>query len=560
MKMLPYASRLVCLLAALVTLPLNAVAQKGLQVSWASKDVHYAQTEKPNVSGCTDTLITAWKGERVNVEAVLYAADNAGDFSLRAQSNETFLSTESQTAFLGYVITDNYQYCGQHPHNLTPYSVPDVLDTLKVWHATKHTAQPVWYSFDVPHDIKDGTYRSQLHIIDVRSGKPVHRLRLTVKVLDRELTAPKDQAFHVDFWQQPYAVSRWLNVPRWSKEHIDALRPYLKLLARSGQKVVSAILFYEPWGDQSYDKFDPMVKTTKKADGTWSYDYSIFDQWVELCAQCGINRQINCFSMVPWDMTFRYFDEAAGRDVDLQTQTSSSEYRTLWASFLKSFAAHLKEKGWFEKTCIAMDERGLNNMLDAYKVAQEAVPGLNMALAGTYHAELVDKLKDYCIGYGEEFTDAELAARKAKGWVSTTYTCCSNTEPNLFTNSLPAEAAYLPVFSVANGFDGYLRWAWMNWDDKSDTDSRYRLFAPGDTYLVYPGVRSSVRYERFIEGVAMAEKIRLLRLEYQAKHDETSLQRLNAIVKQFKQTGKPEGETYSSLLNKLQTELNREKR
>ena len=69
-----------------------------------------------------------------------------------------------------------------------------------------------------------------------------------------------------------------------------------------------------------------------------------------------------------------------------------------------------------------------------------------------------------------------------QGRVSTTYTCCSNTHPNLFSNSLPAEAAFLPVYCIANQFDGYLHSSWMNWDDKSLTDTRYRLFAPGDIY------------------------------------------------------------------------------
>ena len=47
-----------------------------------------------------------------------------------------------------------------------------------------------------------------------------------------------------------------------------------------------------------------------------------------------------------------------------------------------------------------MYERVLDNMLDAYRVSQEAVPGIKMALAGTYHPELLDKLYDYCIVFG----------------------------------------------------------------------------------------------------------------------------------------------------------------
>jgi len=203
-----------------------------------------------------------------------------------------------------------------------------------------------------------------------------------------------------------------------------------------------------------------------------------------------------------------------------------------------------------------MDERGLPNMLDAYRVAQKAVPGIRMALAGTYHKELVDKLADYCIGWGERFTDEELAMRRAKGWVSTSYTCCSTSAPNIFSNSLPAEAAYLPLYCAANHFDGYLHWSWMNWTQQPLTDTRYRMFAPGDTYLIYPGPRSSVRYERFMEGVAQAEKVAILREEHELKGDQASLSRLNTLLKKFEEPTTTEPAKIAGKVNEMERLLN----
>lgn len=551
---------IVPLCAVALSLQAQTTGGKGLQVSWASKDVHYAQTERPVMRAKSDTLIKAWRGERVGVEAVVYAAQKQSALQVRLtpwrKGGATIAASQGEARFINYVTTDNFQYCGYHPNNLTPYQVADVIDLDVPQTAEEGTTHPVWCTLEVPTDADAGVYSTRLEVADAQTHKVLKRLNLKIEVNARTLPSPAEQKFHVDFWQQPYAVSRYNDVPRWSQAHLDALRPYLKLLARSGQKVVSAILFYEPWGDQSHDKFSAMVRTTRTKNGEWQYDYTVFDQWVKLCEECGISEQINCFSMVPWDMSFRYYDEAQGKEVDLKTTTSSAEYKALWTAFLKSFAAHLKQQGWYDKTCIAMDERGLNNMLDAYRVAQEAVPGIKMALAGTHHKELVDKLYDYCIGFGEHFTDDELAARKARGWKSTTYTCCSNTEPNLFSNSLPAEAAYLPVFCVANKFEGYLHWSWMNWADNPLTDTRFRLFAPGDTYLIYPGPRSSVRYERFIEGVAMAEKVRILREEYAAKGNNAALDALNKQVEAFAPAGIPTGQTAAGMVNALQQLLN----
>ena len=333
-------------------------------------------------------------------------------------------------------------------------------------------------------------------------------------------------------------MSRYAGLKRWSPQHFERLKPYLQLLARGGQKVVTAILFYEPWGVQSNDKFDAMIKTTRRKNGKWRYDYSVFDRYVALCDSCGINQQINCYSMIPWDMTFTYYDEALKRDVALKTGTSDSAYRALWTPFLKSFAQHLKKKGWFDKTRIAMDERGLDDMMRAYNLLHEVVPDFRMALAGVPHKELFDVITDYSLGYPERFTKEQLASRRSKGLLSTTYTCCPDLTPNIETYNDPADAAYLPLYCQANGFEGYLHWSWMNWTDQPLQDSRFKLFPAGDTYLIYPGPRSSVRWERFIEGVQQVEKYRILREECQREGNADGVKKLDDALRSF-QSGKP---------------------
>lgn len=530
-----------------------------LYASWASRDVHYVKTAVPQLKMKSDTTVYAWRGERVSVEAVLFSPVATEKLSLRLsewrKKGATIPATQGSARFLRYVLTDGFKACGKHPDNLPPYLVPDVIDLENSLRVEAMTTRPVWVTLEVPRDAEAGEYTLTLDILN-DGNAVVEQLNLRVKIQDKTLPTPENQAFHLDFWQQPYSVSRYYGVERWSDRHFELLRPYMELLARAGQSVVSAILFYEPWGDQSHDKFSPMIKTTKKRDGSWAYDYTIFDRWVEFMESCGISKQIDCYSMIPWDMTFRYFDEAKGKDVDLKTTTSSAEYKALWKAFLTSFAAHLKEKGWFEKTLIAMDERGLQNMLDAYAIVQETVPDMKMALAGNYHAELVDKLGDYCIAFGQNFSATELKNRRAKGWFSTFYTCCTEKHPNIFTNSLPAEAAYLPIFGIANDFDGYLHWSWLNWHDTPLTDSRFRLFSPGDTYVIYPGPRSSVRWERFIEGVEQAEKIRILREEYKKNGDTEALKKLNDAVAAFKSGILTYMEPASKRVNYLESVLN----
>lgn len=508
-----------------------------VHVSWASKDVHYRRHEVPFSRLTTDTALTVWRGERAAVEAVLFSPV-ATDERLRLVATDwkgrdaKRLADAATARFMGYVLTDSFRSCGVHPDTLPPFLVPDLIDADLPRRLEAQTTRPVWLSLEVPRDVAAGSYRLRLRVVGETSGRDYGALTLRLNVLARTLPAPRDYRFHLDFWQQPYAVARYHGVPQWSEAHFAALRPYLMRLARAGQKVATTILFYEPWGDQSHDKFEPMVQTVRRRDGSWTYDYTIFDRYVELLAACGIDRQINCYSMVPWDMSFRYFDEATGAYASLVTRTDSADYRELWTDFLQHFAAHLREKGWLEKTCIAMDERSLQSMDDAYRVAQTAVPGIRMALAGNYHAELVGRLHDYSVAFGQTFPQEEIAARRARGQVTTLYTCCADRGVNLLTNNAPADAAYLPVCCLARGFDGYLHWSWQNWAEQPLTDSRFRLFSPGDTYVIYPGDRSSVRFERTIEGIQLTEKVRLLREEY-ARTNREALSVLDTVVAGF---------------------------
>lgn len=523
-----------------------------LQMSWGSRDIHYEKYQPPLFSVKTDTVVYAWRGERIGVQAVLFSREEVGPLSLRISGNK---SLGGAARFVNYVWTDNFRGCGNHPTGWNPYLVPDVIDRETTKMIERETTRPIWCTLEIPQAAKPGAYSIRLEVLNLQK-KVVGHLNLEVVVQERMLPKPSDWKFNLNFWMQPYAVSRYYRVSPWSQAHFDALLPYMQMLAKAGQKVGTAILFYEPWGAQSNDKFEPMVSTTKKVDGSWAYDYTIFDRWITFLDSCGINGQINCFSMVPWDMSFRYMDEASQKYAYLKTSTSSTEYEELWTDFLRSFAKHLKAKGWFERTVIAMDERGLDAMTDAYRVAQQAVPGIKMALAGNYHKELADKLYDYCVAYGQHFTDAELSMRNAKGWVTTTYTACPDSEPNVCSNNSPADAAYLPIYCLANGFNGFLRWAWMNWTDAPLQDTRFRMFTPGDTYMVYPGGRSSIRFERVIEGVQQAEKVRLLREECARTGNTAALQRLNELVSTFA-SGKMTVERPSSFyVDRLENLLN----
>lgn len=290
-----------------------------------------------------------------------------------------------------------------------------------------------------------------------------------------------------------------------------------------------------PWNGQTEDAFGSMVTKIRRVDGTWLYDYTIFDHWVEFMFSIGIDRQINCYSMIPWALEFDYYDQATSSNTTIQATPGSPEYNEYWGSFIADFARHLKSKGWFEKTMIAMDERPLESMQAVLSLIRKIEPDFKISLAGSYHEPVIYDIVDFSETFSgkKEFPESVKAKRKELGLTTTFYTCCAEAHPNLFVISDPDEAVWLGWFAQAENYDGYLRWAYNSWTADPLTDARFRTWPAGDCFVVYPGGRASIHFAKLTEGIQDFEKVRILRAQWQKEGNEVKLAQLTEILKSF---------------------------
>ncbi|MDL2213100.1 DUF4091 domain-containing protein [Bacteroides sp. OttesenSCG-928-E20] len=511
------------------------------QLKWGNTDTRYPEFDVPTNLSVTKWSTRAWKGERVNAQAVLSTNRELKNVTVKVSDlrngSHIIPSSAITTNFVQYIMTDELNKdgkgaCGHRPNKADWDSsmVADILDIEVKLDLLARAAQPVWVNVWVPQEAVAGKYKGTLTML--ADGIAPMNLQMEITVLNHTLPQPKDWAFHLDLWQNPYAVARFYNVPLWSKEHFDAMRPLFKQLANAGQKVITASIMHKPWAGQTQDHFDSMVMKIKKIDGSWTYDYTVFDKWVEFMISLGIDKQINCFTLVPWALSFDYIDQATNRVLYAEAKPGDEVYTDYWLNFLKDFSKHLRQKGWFDITTISMDERGLEMMKKAFELIFKADPEFKVSGQGHYFAEIEPLMHDLCLAYGQQFPEDVLAARRKAGKISTVYTCCSEPFPNVFTFSTPAEATWTIWHAVAGNYDGYLRWAYNSWTIDPLHDSRFRTWAAGDTYIVYPG-RSSIRFERLVEGVQDAEKIRILREEFISKGQKNKLDKLNKAISRF---------------------------
>lgn len=523
------------------------------KAAWGSTDNRYPKHVLPQLKQPTEITLQGWRGERVHAQAIIWTGIDLKDLNLnftdfKNKSGDLLPADALKASFVRYVMTDSPRGgCGERDHTkFDSLLVADPIDhLLKSMELPARSVQPIWVQCQIPQSIVSGIYKGELLIKE--GARTLQKLQLSIQVSSRQLPQPAEWSYHLDLWQNPFAVARYYQVPLWSKEHFDAMRPLMKMLADAGQKVITASIIHKPWNGQTEDYFETMVTWMKRADGTWSFDYTIFDRWVEFMMSVGINKQINCYSMVPWKLSFQYYDQATNSLKIVQTAPGEKEYKEIWGQMLTSFSKHLREKGWFDICMIAMDERPEAVMQEAIKVIRDADPAYKISLAGSFHENIEKDIDDYCISIGMDYPEDIRIRRMKENKPTTYYTSCTEEFPNVFALSNPAEASWMSFYAAKKKLNGYLRWAYNSWPIEPLLDSRFHTWSGGDTYLVYPGARSSIRFERLIEGIQAHEKISILRREFEEKKNKAGLKKIEQLLLPFNIKGLSESSIPSSV-------------
>lgn len=349
----------------------------------------------------------------------------------------------------------------------------------------------------VPRDAKPGDYA-------------VGELKL--HVVDRVLPAPQDRAFYLDLWQHPWAVSRWNKVEPFSKDHYRAMKPLWQLLGKLGQKTITTTIVPLPWNHQCYDGYGTMIGVKESAKGRFAYDYSVFDTYVAFSKRCGLGPYIACYSMVPWGEQVRWTGPD-GKEVKRRLKPGTPEFEAYWKPFLESFTKHLKEKGWLDKTYIALDERPPEAMRPIVEFIRKYGRGLKVSACGNRPPSEYVGIEPEAFSLSIQFVNDDFIRdakrRAAEGRITTTYVCSGPYMPNTFLCSEPAEAHWLAVYQRLAGFSGLLRWAYNSWPEDPMCDGSYGNWWCGDTYLVYPDGSPSARLLMLNNGIQASEKWRI---------------------------------------------------
>ena len=415
-----------------------------------------------------------------------------------------------------------------------PDVIGDPLMELPSVDVPAYRAQPIWFTLEIPSSAVPDVYRGKLMIHTDQHQEIA--LNLAVNILSPTLPSPKDYKFFLDLWFNPNAVAAADGLEPWSEEHWKRIEPYLEDLASRGAKTITTTLVPYPWKvdwlggsqrSQTYVGYPAMITWLLDKSGKWSFDYSIFDRFVETCFRHGIDRRIDAFSLSPFNHKTNirevvYRHKESNESDTLKYDQFAPEYKEIWKSFLRDFESHLTQKGWLAKTYLSFDECPHDVIESILSIVADSAPVFLSQFSIAGRKEAASLAQSFSLFYSffpetltanDEVSTLLQERRKDPAKTTTFYLCGDPAHPNTLTYSPAVEARMIPWLAAHYGVDGYLRWAYNSWSDNDPYTHPVFNFIQGDDYCIYPGKDgpvSSIRWELLKEGIEDFELLQVV--------------------------------------------------
>lgn len=239
-------------------------------------------------------------------------------------------------------------------------------DPLSVDPPRQATIQPVWVTVRIPERTPAGAYTASLTI---NAGNQTHVVPVSLTVCDWAAPAPSNFAAHVSLIQSPDSVALKYGVPLWSDAHFRLMRKSFELLAELGNKtIVLPLVSQTHLGNEQ-----SMVRWIRQADQSLKPDFSVLDQYLDLCREHVSNPAVICLYV--WE-PFMGSDRHAGFNYDSMINLefrsnsipvtlwdpqkaeatlldapsySTPEGRNFWQPVLEGVRARINSRGWQDR-------------------------------------------------------------------------------------------------------------------------------------------------------------------------------------------------------------------
>ena len=400
----------------------------------------------------------------------------------------------------------------------------------------------IWVEAEIPADAVPGLYDFTVRVFRSRmlgAEEPVCAIPGRIEVLRYVLPDVRSRKLHLDLWQHSSNIARQHETPLWSEAHFSVLEPYIKSLGELGQKAVTVIAGETPWCGQGCGRERrvranmyeySMIPVRRGADGAFSYDFSIMQRYIDLCAKYGIDREISVYGLCniwengafkkpapdhPDAVRLRYYDEASGRYAFMTRGRDIDDYiRALERYFIETKQIGLVRIAADEPADIGAYRRSVEHIRSVAPSFRFKAAINHAAFIGEFGA-VIDDFVPYIEGLSAEYERICEYKRTMPGKRFLWYVCCGPESPNTFIRSPLTESYAIGVLTSFAGMDGFLRWSYTDWTDDPRTEINYPAFPAGDIALVYPARNGkpmlTLRYKALRRGFELYELLEALK-------------------------------------------------
>ncbi len=168
------------------------------------------------------------------------------------------------------------------------------LDSFPATAAGQGAVVPIWLTLKAPKDAQPGVYRGQATV--EAKGEKALTVPLHVEIADFAVPDTQDYRTWIELMQSPDTLAAEYKVPLWSAKHWSMIADSLRYMGEIGSRVVHIPLIAQTNSGNEQS----MVRFIKKADGTYGYDFSIMDKYLDMAERCMGRPKITAF--IAWEI------------------------------------------------------------------------------------------------------------------------------------------------------------------------------------------------------------------------------------------------------------------
>ena len=441
---------------------------------------------------------TCWKGEIFTTTLSLEGIEEPTTITVNLENPNEEIPMVAKATIIETTSATNLENITRNYYDIVTDKKVTDKDTLAL------------LRLDIPKDAIPGTYEGTINLND-------NEFPFTLTIIDRLL----ENTFINEFWQYPYSSARYYGYEYFDENHKAYLRnayiPYDEL----SSSTLTVSICDEPWGNQVYDAYPSMIKWIKQ-NGYWYFDFSEFDEWIQLNQERHILSKILSFSILPSYNRLGFYDADLGADQSITLEPGSEDWYYIWGIFLDAYIYHLDELNLFDITYIAMDEKHPEYLEHVLNLLNSHPNKEGNTFKSTCYFnysplkyDFLDEIEDISLAESILQEDPKgmqkLAKERSEKGLQTTMYTCTFQYPNSFTFSELDESTWTILYAYANNMNGFIRWAYDAFTEDPFITTDNDLYESGDTLIVYPGknnqVYTSTRFEKIRKGYNMVNKL-----------------------------------------------------